>query len=145
MMRPLQSALATIERVVTSIAVICLFAIMLIVVADVFMRYMVNRPFSFTYALVGLYLMAGLFYLALSDTFAIHAHISVDILVHRFSPSVRCGASGRRGLPGNVSALHRASDRDCDPGGVSGNHSVAAVENDRTLIRRSGAPRTSFQ
>jgi TRAP-type C4-dicarboxylate transport system permease small subunit len=56
MMRPLQSALATIERVVTSIAVICLLAIMLIVVADVFMRYVVNRPFSFTYDLVGLYL-----------------------------------------------------------------------------------------
>jgi TRAP-type C4-dicarboxylate transport system permease small subunit len=79
MIRPLQSALATIERVV----------ITLIVVADVFMRYVVNRPFSFTYDLVGLYLMAGLFYLALSDTFAIHAHVSVDILVHRFSPSIR--------------------------------------------------------
>jgi TRAP-type C4-dicarboxylate transport system permease small subunit len=89
MIRRLQSALAGIERAVTSIAVICLFAIMLIVVADVFMRYAVNRPFSFTYDLVGLYLMAGLFYLALSDTFAIHAHVSVDILVHRFSPSVR--------------------------------------------------------
>ncbi len=89
MIRRLQSTLATIERAVTSVAVICLFAIMLIVVADVFMRYVVNRPFSFTYDLVGLYLMAGLFYLALSDTFAIHAHVSVDILVHRFSPSVR--------------------------------------------------------
>jgi TRAP-type C4-dicarboxylate transport system permease small subunit len=89
MIRRLQSALVGIERAVTSIAVICLFAIMLIVVADVFMRYAVNRPFSFTYDLVGLYLMAGLFYLALSDTFAIHAHVSVDILVHRFSPSVR--------------------------------------------------------
>jgi hypothetical protein len=71
MIRRLQSALVGIERAVTSIAVICLFAIMLIVVADVFMRYAVNRPFSFTYDLVGLYLMAGLFYLALSDTFAI--------------------------------------------------------------------------
>jgi TRAP-type C4-dicarboxylate transport system permease small subunit len=89
MIRRLQSALATIERIVTSVAVVCLFAIMLVVVADVFMRYVVNRPFSFTYDLVGLYLMAGLFYLALSDTFAIHAHVSVDILEHRFSPAVR--------------------------------------------------------
>ena len=89
MIRRLQFALAAIERAVTSVAVVCLFAIMLIVVADVFMRYAVNRPFSFTYDLVGLYLMAGLFYLALSDTFAIHAHVSVDILMHRFSPSVR--------------------------------------------------------
>ena len=60
MIRRLQSALTGIERAVTSVAVICLFAIMLIVVADVFMRYAVNRPFSFTYDLVGLYLMAGL-------------------------------------------------------------------------------------
>ena len=89
MIRRLQFALAAIECAVTSVAVVCLFAIMLIVVADVFMRYAVNRPFSFTYDLVGLYLMTGLCYLALSDTFAIHAHVSVDILVHRFSPSVR--------------------------------------------------------
>jgi TRAP-type C4-dicarboxylate transport system permease small subunit len=87
--RRLESALASIERAIASIAVVCLFAIMLIVVADVFMRYVVNRPFSFTYDLVGLYLMAGLFYLALSDTFAIHGHVSVDILVHRFSPAAR--------------------------------------------------------
>ena len=93
MIRRLESALSVIERAVTSVAVICLFAIMLIVVADVFMRYAVNRPFSFTYDLVGLYLMAGLFYLALSDTFAIHAHVSVDILVHRFSR--RYGVSAR--------------------------------------------------
>ena len=89
MIRGLEFALARVERVVTSVAVVCLFAIMLIVVADVFMRYVVNRPFSFTYDLVGLYLMAGLFYLALSDTFAIHAHVRVDILLHRFSPQVR--------------------------------------------------------
>jgi TRAP-type C4-dicarboxylate transport system permease small subunit len=87
--RRLESALAGIERVVTSVAVVCLAAIMLIVVTDVFMRYAVNRPFSFTYDLVGLYLMAGLFYLSLSNTFAIHAHVSVDILVHRFSPPAR--------------------------------------------------------
>jgi TRAP-type C4-dicarboxylate transport system permease small subunit len=89
MIRRLETALAAVERAVTIVAVACLFAIMLIVVADVFMRYVVNRPFTFTYDLVGLYLMAGLFYLALSDTFAIHAHVSVDILVHRFSPTTR--------------------------------------------------------
>jgi TRAP-type C4-dicarboxylate transport system permease small subunit len=89
MIRRLETALAAFERAVTTVAVACLFAIMLIVVADVFMRYVVNRPFTFTYDLVGLYLMAALFYLSLSDTFAIHAHVSVDILVHRFSPTTR--------------------------------------------------------
>jgi TRAP-type C4-dicarboxylate transport system permease small subunit len=87
--RRLESTLSALERIVTSVAVACLFAIMLIVVADVFMRYAINRPFSFTYDLVGLYLMAGLFYLALSQTYAIHAHVSVDILVHRFSIPAR--------------------------------------------------------
>jgi TRAP-type C4-dicarboxylate transport system permease small subunit len=47
MIRRLQSALTGIERAVTSIAVICLFAIMLIVVADVFMRYAQSAVFIY--------------------------------------------------------------------------------------------------
>jgi hypothetical protein len=39
--------LAAIERALTVIAVVFLFVIMMLVVADVFMRYVVNRPFCF--------------------------------------------------------------------------------------------------
>jgi TRAP-type C4-dicarboxylate transport system permease small subunit len=81
--------LAAIERALTVIAVVFLFVIMILVVADVFMRYAVNRPFSFTYDLIGLYLLAGVFFLTLSDALREHAHVGVDILLHRFSPAGR--------------------------------------------------------
>jgi len=82
-------ALAAIERALTVIAVVFLFVIMVLVVADVFMRYVMNRPFSFTYDLIGLYLLAGVFFLTLSDALREHAHVGVDILLHRFSPAGR--------------------------------------------------------
>ncbi len=85
----LASALAALERVLTFVAVVFLFVIMVLVVADVFMRYVVNRPFSFTYDLIGLYLLAGVFFLTLSDALREHAHVGVDILLRRFSPAGR--------------------------------------------------------
>ena len=66
-----------------------MLTIMLVVVADVFMRYVVNRPFSFTYDLVGLYLLAGLFFLSVSDTFRVRGHVNVDILVQHLGPKGR--------------------------------------------------------
>jgi len=85
----LASALAAIERVLAFIAVVFLFVIMVLVVTDVFMRYAVNRPFSFTYDLIGLYLLAGVFFLTLSDALRENAHIGVDILLRRFAPAGR--------------------------------------------------------
>jgi len=79
-------ALAAIERALTVIAVVFLFIIMVLVVSDVFMRYVLNRPFTFTYDLIGLYLLAGVFFLTLSDGMREHAHVGVDILLSRFSP-----------------------------------------------------------
>lgn len=78
-------ALAAVERALTMIAVVFLFVIMVLVVADVFMRYVLNRPFTFTYDLIGLYLLAGVFFLTLSDGMREHAHVGVDILLSRFS------------------------------------------------------------
>ena len=81
--------MARIEAVVMTVSAVLLLMTMLIVVADVFMRYVLNRPFSFTYDLVGLYLLAGLFFLSLSDTFRVGAHVSVDILVQHLPPGGR--------------------------------------------------------
>jgi TRAP-type C4-dicarboxylate transport system permease small subunit len=81
--------LAAIERALTMVAVVFLFVIMVLVVADVFMRYVMNRPFTFTYDLIGLYLLAGVFFLTLSDGLREHAHVGVDILLSRFSPAGR--------------------------------------------------------
>jgi TRAP-type C4-dicarboxylate transport system permease small subunit len=85
----LYNALGALERALTVIAVVFLFVIMVLVVADVFMRYAMNRPFSFTYDLIGLYLLAGVFFLTLSDALREHAHVGVDILLSRFPPAGR--------------------------------------------------------
>lgn len=81
--------LGVLERTLTVIAVVFLFVIMMLVVTDVFMRYALNRPFSFTYDLIGLYLLAGVFFFTVSDALREHAHVGVDILLSRFSPAGR--------------------------------------------------------
>jgi TRAP-type C4-dicarboxylate transport system permease small subunit len=81
-------ALAAVEKAVSTIAAIFMFAIMIIVFSDVIMRYVFNKPFSWAYDLISLYLMAGVFFLILSEAYASRAHVSVDILQQKFSPSV---------------------------------------------------------
>jgi TRAP-type C4-dicarboxylate transport system permease small subunit len=82
-------ALTAIEKVTSAIAAFFMFAIMIIVFADVVMRYVFNRPFSWAYDLISLYIMAGVFFLSLSGTYAVNGHISVDILLPRFSASIQ--------------------------------------------------------
>ncbi len=77
--------LEAIEKVTATIAAVLMFAIMIIVSADVVMRYVFNRPFSWTYDLISLYVMAGVFFLSLSNTYAVNGHVAVDILMPRFS------------------------------------------------------------
>lgn len=79
-MKSLQSALVLVERIATGIAAIVMFAVMIIVSADVFMRYVFNSPFSWAYDLISLYLMAAVFFLVLSHAYIAGAHVSVDIL-----------------------------------------------------------------
>jgi len=68
------------ERVSRLVAGVCLLAVMCIVFTDVAARYVVNAPLTWSYDLIGMYLMPALFYLALSDTLAAHHHVSVDLL-----------------------------------------------------------------
>ena len=89
MIKRASDALAAIERALTVIAVALLLAIMVLVVADVFMRYVMNRPLTFTYDLIGLYLLAGVFFLTLSDALREHAHVGVDILLSRLPQAGR--------------------------------------------------------
>jgi TRAP-type C4-dicarboxylate transport system permease small subunit len=78
-------ALTAIEKVTSAIAAAFMFAIMIIVFSDVVMRYVFNRPFSWAYDLISLYILAGVFFLSLSGTYAVNGHINVDILLPRFS------------------------------------------------------------
>lgn len=78
-------ALRLVERGGIAVAGVLMMAIMLVVVTDVVMRYFLNSPLSWSYELISLYLMVGLFFFALSDTLANNAHVSVDIL-HLYMP-----------------------------------------------------------
>lgn len=86
----------TIERWLQRIELLCqwltgllIVAIMLIVFGDVIGRYLFNSPFRWAYDLINLYLMAGLFFLALSFTHAAHAHVGVGIIVQKLSDNGR--------------------------------------------------------
>jgi TRAP-type C4-dicarboxylate transport system permease small subunit len=81
-------ALATIEKIASTIAAVFMFAIMIIVFSEVIMRYAFNKPFSWAYDLISLYLMAGVFFLVLSEAYTERAHVSVDILQQKFSPAM---------------------------------------------------------
>jgi len=80
MIRRLIAIIARLEQVGGVLASILMFAIMMIVVGDVVMRYAFNRPFSWAYDMISLYLMAGLFYFVLSAAYAAGAHVGVEIL-----------------------------------------------------------------
>jgi len=82
-------ALATLEKIASTIAAIFMFSIMIIVFSDVIMRYAFNRPFSWAYDLISIYLMAGIFFLVLSEAYASNAHVSVDILQQKFPEAAK--------------------------------------------------------
>ncbi len=64
---------------------LCLFGIMVIVFVDVFMRYFLNSPLSWSYDFISLYLMGAAFFFSLSETLRRNHHVAVDILFLRFS------------------------------------------------------------
>jgi TRAP-type C4-dicarboxylate transport system permease small subunit len=77
--------LRAIEKAGVAVAGLLMFMIMLVVVTDVVARYFFNSPLEWSYELISLYLMVGLFFFALSDTLANNAHVAVDIL-HLYMP-----------------------------------------------------------
>lgn len=77
--------LRAIEKAGVGVAGIMMFLIMLVVVIDVVLRYFFNSPLEWSYELISLYLMVGLFFFALSDTLANNAHVCVDML-HLYMP-----------------------------------------------------------
>jgi TRAP-type C4-dicarboxylate transport system permease small subunit len=81
-------AVGRIEKIASTVAAVFMFAIMIIVFGDVIMRYAFNRPFSWAYDLISMYLMAGIFFLVLSEAYTSRAHVSVDILQQKFSPDM---------------------------------------------------------
>ena len=97
-MTALLGIVRSIERAVAALGAALLFAVMLIVAADVFMRYLLNQPFSWSYDFISLYLMPGLFYFLLARTFSLDGHIAVDIVQSRLSASLRHVCQALTGL-----------------------------------------------
>ncbi|GGF68980.1 C4-dicarboxylate ABC transporter permease [Azorhizobium oxalatiphilum] len=89
LIKGLLGVIGAIERVAIGIAMVMMFAIMVIVASDVFMRYVFNSPFAWAYDLISLYLMAGVFFLAVSQAYGAGAHVSVDILQQTFPPRAK--------------------------------------------------------
>lgn len=84
-MKFVASLIDRVEAVCKAIAITLILSIMLIVFCDVVGRYAFHSPIPWAYDVVNLYLMAGAFFLALSYTYAAHAHIGVDILLNKLS------------------------------------------------------------
>lgn len=85
-------AIHVVEKAGITVAGVLMLAIMIVVVIDVVMRYFLNSPLSWSFELISLYLMVGLFFFSLSDTLAHHAHVAVDILHLYMSERVRHAA-----------------------------------------------------
>lgn len=76
----LRRVVDAIDTAVLSVGCLFLFALMLIVVADVSLRYLFNAPLAWSFEIISSYLMPGLFFLAASHTLKANAHVCVDIL-----------------------------------------------------------------
>nr|WP_247893295.1 TRAP transporter small permease [Azospirillum endophyticum] len=72
------------ERLMNSICSVLIFLIMVIVTADVLMRYIFTSPLSWSYDMIGMYLMPGLFFLIMSKAYISGSHVNVDVISARF-------------------------------------------------------------
>lgn len=63
--------------------------IMIVVVADVTMRYFLNAPLIWAYDLISNYFMVAAFFLAISATLRRNEHVRVDLLIRRLSSRAR--------------------------------------------------------
>ncbi|MGQ9371507.1 TRAP transporter small permease [Azospirillum sp. ST 5-10] len=89
MIARLSRPLATFESLLLTLACVFLFTMMVIVFADVALRYLFNSPLGFSYDLISLYLMVGVFFFSLSNTLRHDEHVRVDILYLRIPLPVR--------------------------------------------------------
>ncbi len=81
--------IARVEIVLVTLSALAVFAIMMIVVVDVTLRYVFNAPLSWSFDLISSYLMGAAFFLALSETLRRDHHVNVDILYQHYPLRVR--------------------------------------------------------
>lgn len=69
-----------IDTALLAVGCLMLFSLMMVVVTDVSLRYLFNKPLAWSYEIISSYLMPGLFFMAASHTLRSNAHVCVDIL-----------------------------------------------------------------
>lgn len=87
-----QCILKRIDAALSLVGAAMMILIMAIVAADVLSRYAFNAPFAWSYDLISVYLMPGIFFFFLSDTFRENGHVAVDIAQQRMPPLWRHAA-----------------------------------------------------
>ena len=85
----IDGALRRLERVCSELSALMLAATMLIVVADVGFRYLLNAPLVWSFDVITLYLTVGIFFFALSDTLQDNGHVWVDVVLARVRPRLQ--------------------------------------------------------
>jgi len=76
----IERVIGVLDRAAVIVAGAMLFVLMLVVVADVAMRYVLGAPIAWSYDVISFFLMPGLFFLAASDTLRANGHVAVDML-----------------------------------------------------------------
>lgn len=74
-----------IENLCATAAGVALFLMMLITVLDVALRYIFNSPLEWSFDVISKYLMVAAFFLILSYTLRIDAHVGINLIVRRLS------------------------------------------------------------
>jgi TRAP-type C4-dicarboxylate transport system permease small subunit len=80
------AAVRRIEHWSHGLGVALLTVVMIVVVADVALRYALNSPIFWAYDVISLYLMAGLFYFVLSTAYDSNSLVNIDMLYEKMSP-----------------------------------------------------------
>jgi len=83
------AALARLEHALMHVSALAMLAVMLVVVADVVMRYFFDKPLIFAYDLIGMYLVVVVFFFALPGTLHLHGHIAIDFFQPFLPPRLR--------------------------------------------------------
>ena len=88
--------ITALENALSVLASLMLLFIMLLVVLDVGLRSFLHAPLGWSYDLISMYLMAGLFFFSISSTLEHEEHVRVDVLLKHFPPAVRTRAARGR-------------------------------------------------
>ena len=86
---PIQRWLERFEDALAIGSAVAVFLIMVIVVADVALRYLLNAPLPWSFDLISIYLMGAAFFLSVSHTLRLEHHVNVDIAYQGFPLTVR--------------------------------------------------------